>query len=165
MRAAEVVEQFGSSYAAQLGIDIGSGRSAEIYKWFLAAVLFGARISEASAIHTYREFERAGVLSSRKILDAGWDKLVAILDRGGYTRYDFKTATKLMNVNRALMEQYGGDLNALHQRSKDASDLEKRLKRLGKGIGGVTVNIFLRELRGIWSKAAPLPSAREVGML
>ena len=157
MRAAEVIEQFGGSYAGQLGIDLDSGQSSEIYKWFLAAVLFGARISETIVIHTYREFERAGVLSARKTLEAGWDKLVEILDRGGYTRYDFKTATKLLNVNRALLEQYGGDLNALHQRSKDASDLEQRLRNLGKGIGEVTVNIFLRELRGIWPKAAPMP--------
>lgn len=158
MRAAEVTEQFGGSYAAQLGIDLDSGQSSEIYKWFLASVLFGARISETTAIHTYREFERAGALSPRKILDAGWDKLVEILDRGGYTRYDFKTATKLLNVNQALIEQYGGDLNVLHQRSKGASDLEQCLKNLGKGIGEVTVNIFLRELRGIWRKAEPLPS-------
>jgi hypothetical protein len=30
------------------------------------------------------------------------------------------------------------------------------LKALGKGIGDVTANIFLRELRSIWSKAEPL---------
>jgi hypothetical protein len=36
--------------------------------------------------------------------------------------------------------------------------LERRLKSLGKGIGDVTVSIFLRELRGVWLKADPNPT-------
>lgn len=42
---------------------------------------------------------------------------------------------------------------------------------LGKGIGPVTVNIFLRELRGVWEKADPplspqaLAAARDLGLL
>jgi len=40
--------------------------------------------------------------------------------------------------------------------------LEKRLKELGKGIGDVTVGIFLRELRGTWKKAEPRPAPLEL---
>ena len=86
-------------------------------------------------------------------------------------RYDFKTATKLLGINRDLLECYAGDLNALHAAARDARDLEQRLKALGKGIGEVTAGIFLRELRGIWSKADPAPSAlvllaaRHLGLL
>jgi hypothetical protein len=96
---------------------------------------------------------------------------VAALDAGGYVRYDFKTATKLLDVCRALVKDYGGDLNALHAAATDTADLEERLKALGKGIGDVTVNIFLRELRGVWSKAEPLPSelvlngAKDLGLI
>ena len=160
MRPSLLVEQAGGSYARELGIDLSSGKSAEIYKWFLASLLFGARISETIAEKAYREFERADLLSPQKILAAGWDRLVAVLDRGAYARYDFKTATKLLEVNRALVEQYKGDLNALHTDAADASDLEQRLKQLGKGIGEITVNIFLRELRGIWKLADPVPTER-----
>ena len=39
-----------------------------------------------------------GVLSPSKILETGWDGLVEILDEGGYTRYDFKTATKILEI-------------------------------------------------------------------
>jgi endonuclease III len=48
--------------------------------------------------------------------------------------------------------------------------LEKRLKSL-KGIGDVTANIFLRELREVWEKAEPLPqepaivAARNLGLI
>lgn len=163
MRARSLVEQFGGCYYRELGIDLASGKPGEIYKWFLAAVLFGARISETIAIHTWHEFERAGLLSPKKMIDAGWDRLVEVLDKGGYARYDFKTATKLLNVNNSLVQQYKGDLNALHQAARDCTDLEQRLKVLGKGIGDVTVNIFLRELRGTWRKATPLPSDAVIG--
>ena len=162
MQASELVGSVGGRYSAELGIDLAGGESGEVYKWFLAALLFGARISEAIAAHAYREFERAQLLTPEKILAAGWDRLVRVLDRGGYVRYDFKTATKLLDINRALMQQYQGDLNRLHAACRDEAELERRLKALGKGIGEVTVNIFLRELRGIWRLAAPLPSERAI---
>jgi hypothetical protein len=85
--------------------------------------------------------------------------LVRILDEGGYTRYDFKTADKLLEVMKNLVEKYGGSLTVLCNKASDERDLEKRLKELGKGIGDVTVSIFLRELRNIWKKADPNPTS------
>jgi len=51
----------------------------------------------------------------------------------------------------------------LYTQSKDSKDLEKRLLEF-KGVGPTTVNIFLRELKGVWEKARPQlsPLAREV---
>lgn len=162
MRPSTLVKETGGRYARDLGIDLSRGTSAEIYKWFLASILFGTRISGTIAEKAYREFERANLLSPQKILDAGWDRLVVILDRGAYARYDFKTATKLLDVNRTLMKEYKGNLNTLHARAADEPDLEQRLKHLGKGIGDITVNIFLRELRGIWTLADPVPTERAI---
>ncbi|MEW6741030.1 MAG: hypothetical protein ACOYU2_13075 [Nitrospirota bacterium] len=166
-----LIERLGSRFSSALGINLSSVDKREVFKWFLASILFGARISEAVVINTYRAFEEEGVLSPEDILDTGWDGLVEILDRGGYVRYDFKTATKLLDVCRSLIEIFKGDLNVLHSMATDEEDLEKRLKTLGKGIGDVTVNIFLREMRGIWKKAEPLPSeiiiiaARNTGII
>ena len=89
------------------------------------------------------------------MLDTGWEGLVRLLDRGGYTRYDYKTATKLPALSRSLLADYGGDLNALHVAASGPADLERRLMALSKGIGPTTANIFLRELRGLWQKAEP----------
>ena len=150
-----LAEKGGGSFSLSLGIELRGGKSEEIFKWFLASILFGARISEGIAIKTYGEFDERGVLSPESIRQTGWDGLVEILDAGGYVRYDFKTATKLLEVMGTLVEKYQGDLNQLHLRASDPRDLEKRLMDLGKGIGRVTVNIFLRELRGIWEKAQP----------
>jgi hypothetical protein len=107
---------------------------------------------------TYRCFEKHGVLTVNKILKSGWDGLVAILDEGGYTRYEFSTADKLLEVFGNLRKAYRGSLNLLHRRAADSSDLERRLKALGKGIGPTTVSIFLRDLRNMWTKARPTPS-------
>jgi hypothetical protein len=153
----ELVRRLGGRYSVALGIDVASNRGGEVFKWFLASILFGARISGALAERTYRAFERARVLSPRAILDAGWAGLVQILDRGGYVRYDEKTATKLLMICEALLDRDAGDLRAIERKASDPRDLEARIRRLGKGIGEVTANIFLRELRGIWPKAEPLP--------
>jgi endonuclease III len=157
-RLKTLVEKLGEKYSDVLGIKLSSRRDEEIFKWFLAAVLFGAPITETSVIKTYKCFEKRGVLSPNRILETGWNGLVEILDEGSYTRYDFKTADKLLEVMKNLNAKYEGSLNKLHDEAKDSLDLEKRLKQLGKGIGDVTVSIFLRDLRGKWQKADPKPT-------
>jgi hypothetical protein len=154
-----LLESFGRKYSEMLGIDLLSERDEEIFKWFLAAVFFGAPITESSVVKTFKCFQKHGVLTPKKILETGWDGLVKILDEGSYTRYDFKTADKLLEAMRNLTEKYDGSLTTLYNRASDARDLEKRLKDLGKGIGDVTVSIFLRELREIWKKADPNPTS------
>ncbi len=153
-----LTENFGQRYSDLLGINLLGAEDKEVFKWFLASVLFGAPITESSVIKTYKCFEKHGAITPRKILETGWHGLVEILDEGTYTRYDFKTSDKLLEVMGKLVSEYDGNLNLLHERSLDSSDLERRLKNLGKGIGDVTVSIFLRELRDIWIKADPEPT-------
>ena len=154
----ELLERFKGRFAAELGIDLQGGRE-ERQKWFLAAILYGARISGQLAVRTYRVFAVRGIYSPEAILAQGWDNLVVLLDEGGYTRYDFKTATKLLRVMESLTQDYQGDLERLAAVSRDYDDLERRLRALAPGIGPATANIFLRELRGIWPKATPPLSA------
>jgi len=153
-----LIRNLGRRYSEILGINLRKGDDYEIFKWFLASVLFGAPINETSVIRTYRCFETRGVLTPEKILKTGWHGLVEILDEGGYTRYDFKTSDKLLEVIGNLIAKHEGSLSLLHEQALNSSDLEKRLKDLGKGIGEVTVSIFLRELRELWKKANPKPT-------
>jgi len=152
------VEDFGQRYSEILGIDLLEGEDEEIFKWFLASILFGAPITEISVIKTFECFRRHDVLTAKRILETGWDGLVEILDEGSYTRYDFKTADKLLEVMQNLTKRYDASLTALYDEATDTYDLEKRIKDLGKGIGDVTISIFLRELRDIWQKADPAPT-------
>jgi len=142
-------------YSEELGIKLNEKKDDEIFKWFLASILFGARISETIAKNTYITFERYGLLTPRKVLDAGWAFLVnPIMREGGYVRYDGKTSTQILNNCEALLKKYNGSLNELHEKAKNSSDLENRLLEF-YGIGPITVNIFLRELRPFWKKADP----------
>lgn len=142
------------SYSKELSLDLS--KSEDRFKWFLASILFAKRIPAETAKKTYLYFEQEGLTSSDAILGAGWDRLVEVLDSGGYTRYDFSTATILLEIMKTLKEKYG-DLERLHAKSSSTTDLESRLQEF-RGVGPVGVNIFLRELRGIWKKAKPKPS-------
>ena len=143
------------SYPEELGLDLR--KAEDRFKWFVAAILFAKRISASIAKRTFRKFLEEGLTSPGAILEAGWDRLVEVLDSGGYVRYDYSTATNLLEAVKLLKERYGGDIDRLHREAKDPKDLERRLREF-KGVGPTAVNIFLRELRGVWDKARPAPS-------
>ena len=150
-----LIKEFGVPFSVSLGINLQKGSEKEIFKWFLASVLFGKRIPLRIAARTYEQFKANDVLTPKAITDTGWDGLVKILDDGGYVRYDFSTASKLLSLVEQLQQKYGS-LTELHRQAKNARDLEQKLMEF-KGIGPVTTNIFLRELRTIWKKADPEP--------
>ena len=150
-----LVRRYGRPYSAALGIDLRSRQPGDLSKWFLASMLYAKPIREEAATRTYKIFEAEGRTTPQRIVGAGWEGLVGLLDAGGYVRYDFSTADKLLGAFGALQARYGGDLNRLHAAAKGSGELERLLKGLGKGIGDVTVAIFLRDLLGIWPKARP----------
>ena len=141
-----------SSYARRLGIDLASKREEEIFKWFLACLLFGKPIQTEIAGQACRALIAAKLTSPQAILRAGWDKLVRLLDRAHYVRYDFSTATKLLEVSTELIRRYGTLTNLLAQ-ARTPSELSRRLQEF-KHIGPVTARIFLREVRPIWYRKA-----------
>lgn len=166
-----LLNRLGPSYSKGLGIDLSSGDDGEIFKWFLASLLYGARISESVASRTFKQLVEDGLSTPWSIAQASWAKIVYSLDRGGYVRYDFKTASKLQQASTSLIEKYGGSLNYLHWVAEDERDLEARIRGLAKGIGAKTAHIFLRELRGVWAKASPpldewaLQAAKNLGFV
>ena len=137
-------------YAKELGIDLASGREDEYFKWFLACLLFGKPIQQEVAKRAYLELVQEGITSPEAILKAGWDKLVEVLDRGHYVRYDFSTATKLLDVSSALKEKYG-TFGALVKQASTVDELSSRLQEF-KGVGPKTVEIFLRDMEPVLEK-------------
>jgi endonuclease III len=142
------------TFPEELGIDLSKREEGEVFKWFLASLLFGARISMKLAARTYKEFEAVRILTPEDILRAGWDRLVEILDEGGYVRYDFKTATRLLDIAKTLTERCDGRITRILDSTADYHKLVRALEEF-KGVGPVTVNIFLRELRDLWPNANP----------
>ncbi len=139
--------------AQELGIDLSSKQETEYFKWFLACLLFGKPIQQEVAKRTYFEFVKEGLTSPEAILQAGWNKLVEVLDRGHYVRYDFSTATKLLDVSKTLRETYG-TLTDLLKQSQSIDELSSRLQAF-KGIGPKTTEIFLRDMTPIFLQYHP----------
>jgi endonuclease III len=150
----KILRKHGKKYSELLGIKLKGGKESGIFKWFIASILFGARINETIAINTYKSFEKNNLLDFKNMRKASWSRLVRVLDDGGYVRYDESTATRLIDMMKLLENRYGGKITNIHAAAKDRKDLEERLQEFN-GVGPTTVNIFLRDLRGIWKKADP----------
>jgi len=150
-RARHLVATLGGRFSTELGIDVD--RSADdVERWALAATLFGNRISADVAMRTYRVLARAGV---RTIADVGGrsrEELVALLDEGGYARYDERMARRLLTLAEAVADRHGGRVATLGERLTDPNELQLALDAL-PGWGPVTVRSFLRELIGVWPGA------------
>ncbi len=132
----------------ELGIDLPSRREQELFKWFLACLLFGKPIQQEIAKQAYARLISAGLRTPDKLLDAGWDELVRLLDEAHCVRYDFSTATKMLEACQELKERCGS-MTALIAQTKCASELSARLQQF-KHIGPVTARIFTRDVRPAW---------------
>ena len=134
--------------AEDLGIHLSSKKEEELFKWFLACLLYAKPVQQQVAERAFLTLTTARISSPEAILRAGWDELVRLLDEAHYVRFDFSTATKLLDVSKELKDRYGSLTNLLAE-SKTPAELSKKLQEF-KHIGPTTARIFLREVRPIW---------------
>jgi hypothetical protein len=159
-----LVETLGGRFSVEMGIDVDRGDD-EVERWLLAATLFGTRISTTIAVRTYRLMAEDGVRSLADVAARSWQQLVELLDRGGYARYDARTATRLRELAAAVHR-----LGIAALRKGDLDETRAALDAL-PGWGAVTVALFLRELRGLWPGVDPplderaAAAAQHVGLL
>jgi hypothetical protein len=151
--ARQVVAVLGGRYSTELGIDVDAS-DAEVERWFLAATLFGARISAHIAERAFGVLAAAGLARIGQLRHVPSGDLIAMLDAGGYARYDFRTATRLLELSEIVNERYGGQVAVIGRSFPAYPDLGAALDGL-PGWGPVTVRLFLRELRGVWPGADP----------
>ena len=151
--AHSVVAVLGGRYSAGLGIDVDAGE-AEVERWFLAATLFGARIPARVAERTFGVLAAAGLARIWQLRHVPSADLIAMLDAGGYARYDLRTATRLLQLCEIIADRYDGQVGLIGRRFAAYPELRAALDAL-PGWGPVTVRLFLRELRGVWPGAGP----------
>lgn len=150
-RARHIVATLGGRFSLELGIDLDRDPE-EVERWALAAMLFGNRISTTVAMRTYRVLEQAGVRTIEDARGRDREELISLLDEGGYVRYDERTASRLLALAEVIGDRYDGRLATLGEEVVDPGELERALRAL-PGWGSVTVQAFLRELRGVWPGA------------
>ncbi|MBI4091404.1 hypothetical protein HY419_01475, partial [candidate division WWE3 bacterium] len=129
----------------ELNIDLPSKEETEYFKWFLACLLFGKPIQQEVAKRTFFAFMDAGLDNPDAIMEAGWDKLVEVLGKGRYVRYDFSTAGKLLSVSQALKGKYGSITEMIKAKPRTMKGLYNRMLEF-KGVGPVTAGIFIRDM-------------------
>jgi len=151
--ARRVVDRLGGRYSAELGIDVDAG-DAEIERWFLAATLFGTRITAQIAERTFGVLVGAGVSRIGQARHIPQGAFIAYLDEGGYARYDARTVARLQDLSEIIDERYDGRAALIGQGFTTYPALRAALDVLPGG-GPVTIQLFLRELRGVWPGAQP----------
>lgn len=135
--------------AADLGIDLSDRSDAELFRWLVACLLFGARIRQEIAADAFRALDGDGVLTPPKLAAADWQHLVDLLGQGGYRRYDESKARELQQLGRDVEERYDGHLSRLADGASTKKAVKERLQEF-TGIGPTAADIFLRETGPLW---------------
>ncbi|MFJ4269013.1 endonuclease [Streptomyces coelicoflavus] len=150
----ELVGAHGQTYADEAGIRL-KDTPQPLYRLLVLAHLLSARINASIAVATARALSEAGLRDPRRMAGADWQERVDALGRGGYRRYDERTATQLGEGAELLTERWGGDLRRLRDEAEGDVAGVRRLLQEFPGVGPTGADIFLREAQLVWLEAAP----------
>ncbi|MFF7976928.1 endonuclease [Streptomyces sp. NPDC007905] len=149
-----LLSEYGRTYAEEAGIRL-KDTPQPLYRLLVLSLLLSARIRAFVAVAAARALHEDQLDSPRRMAEADWQQRVDALGRGGYRRYDERTATQLGDGAELLTERWGGDLRRLHQEADGDTGELKRLLQEEPGIGPAGADIFLREAQRVWPDVAP----------
>lgn len=141
------------TYAQEAGIELADV-PAPLFQLLVLANLLSARIGASVAVATARELAAAGFRTPETMRAASRPALVAALGRGGYRRYDERTATMLRDGAHQLLRDDDGDLRRLRDASSQPAAILRELQKF-PGIGPTGAAIFAREAQAVWPVLAP----------
>ncbi|MEU0201142.1 MULTISPECIES: endonuclease [unclassified Streptomyces] len=154
-----LVGAHGRTYADEAGIRL-KDTPQPLYRLLVLSHLLSARIRGSIALATARALHEAGLRDPRRMAEADWQERVDALGRGGYRRYDERTATQLGDAAELLNERWGGDLRRLRREAAGTVPELRRLLQEFPGVGPAGADIFLREAQGVWPEVAPYLDAK-----
>ena len=152
--ARAVLDRYGTTFAEDAGISL-TDEPAPLFQLLVLAQLLSARIGAGIAVATAAELFTAGWTTPQRMRDASRPRVVGTLGRGGYRRYDERTATQLREMAVLVLDRYGGDLRRLGDEAGGEVDRAARLVQEVKGIGPTGAAVFLREVQGVWPWVRP----------
>lgn len=150
----ELLKSSGQTYAAEAGIRL-TDTPQPLYRTLVLSCLLSARIRASVAVASTRALYEAGMRGPRQMADATWQQRVDALGRGGYRRYDERTATQLGDGAHLVIDAWHGDLRRVRDEADgDVAALKRMLRRV-PGLGPAGVDIFLREVQDVWPEYRP----------
>lgn len=159
--AKRLLAEQGQTFASKAGIDL-QDQPAALWQLLVTTMLLSARINASVALATAHELWRCGWTTPRAMANSHRHDRVAALGRGGYRRYDERTATRLAAAAELAQSRWQGDLRRLHDQAQDAAPQAQgvarqsaRLLQEFDGIGPVGADIFLREVQQVWADVRP----------
>lgn len=155
-----LIDQYGKTYAEELGIDLRHQSPSALFQLLCAALLYSARISAAIATRAALGISRAGWTTAERMRRSTWDERVRLLNEAGYARHQERTATTLGDVAETVERDYGGDLRTLRRRAGRDPAAERHLLEQFKGLGDAGVDVFFREVQVAWDELRPFVDRR-----
>ncbi|MFV8185835.1 endonuclease [Streptomyces sp. AF1B] len=149
-----LVGSHGRTFAEEAGITLRDTPQ-PLYRLLVLALLLSARIRGSVALATTRALYEAGLRDPRRMAGASWQQRVDALGRGGYRRYDERTATQLGDGAELLTERWGGDLRRVRKEADGDTGRLRDLLQEVPGLGPAGADIFLREVQLVWPEVAP----------
>ncbi|WP_309093379.1 endonuclease [Streptomyces sp.] len=154
-----LLEAHGRTFADEAGIRL-KDTPQPLYRLLVLSHLLSARIRGSLALATARALHEAGLRDPRRMARSPRRDRVEALGRGGYRRYDERTATQLGDAAALLNERWGGDLRRLRREADGDPPELRRLLRQFPGIGPAGADIFLREAQEVWPELVPYLDAK-----
>ena len=152
--ARTVLARYGTTYADEAGIRLAD-EPAPLFQLLVLAQLLSARIGAGVAVATARELFAAGWTTPARLRDAGRGAVVRALGRGGYRRYDERTATRLRAMATLVLERYAADLRGLAGAAGEDVGRASALVQEVEGIGPTGAAVYLREVQAVWPWVRP----------
>lgn len=152
--AQRLVKRHGATFAEDAGINLRD-KPSPLWRLLVLSLLLSARIASDIAVKSARELSAAGWRTPNAMLDSTWQQRVDALGRGGYRRYDERTARQLSEAADLVRTRWYGDLRRLHAEADGSTTRAGELLQAFTGIGPAGAAIFLREAQAVWPDMRP----------
>jgi hypothetical protein len=148
------LDGYGRTYRAEAGTRL-KDTPQPLYRLRVLSSLLSARIRADIAVATAKEPAAAGMRGPRRMAEATWQQRGDAPGRGGYRRYDERTATQLGDGAELVAERYGGDLRKPRDEADGDTAAARRSLQEFPGLGPAGADIFLREAQAVWPETEP----------
>ncbi|MGH8161664.1 MAG: hypothetical protein ACRESR_05885 [Gammaproteobacteria bacterium] len=150
-----LLDRHGRSFSDELGIPIEKNTPSPLFRLLCFSLLAGARISAGIAAQAAKALSDKGWTTAEKLAASTWRQRTDTLNHAGYARYDESTSRMLGETASLLLEDYRGDLRKLRAEADRDPSAERKLLKRCKGVGDVSVDIFMREAQAAWEELYP----------